>query len=122
MLRHTVNGYVANKVVRSSLPKVKGDQNTAQVFENEFNLSKNEMRAVGVIEMVGAAFLFLSVFSRKFVQIGTILLNIILGGAIVKHFKAGHGYQGAKSALTLFGLNLLSFNETLRQEDGKRKR
>lgn len=122
MLRHTVNGYVANKVVRSSLPKVKGDQNTAQVFENEFNLSKKEMRAVGVIEMVGAAFLFLSVFSRKFVQIGTILLNIILGGAIVKHFKAGHGYQGAKSALTLFGLNLLSFNETLRQEDGKRKR
>lgn len=122
MLRHTVNGYVANKVVRSSLPKVKGDQNTAQVFENEFNLSKNEMRAVGVVEMVGAAFLFLSVFSRKFVQIGTILLNIILGGAIVKHFKAGHGYQGAKSALTLFGLNLLSFNETLRQEDGKRKR
>ena len=122
MLRHTVNGYVANKVVRSSLPKVKGDQNTAQVFENEFNLSKKEMRAVGVIEMVGAAFLFLSVFSRKFVQIGTILLNIILGGAIVKHFKAGHGYQGAKSALTLFGLNLLSFNETLRYEDGKRKR
>lgn len=122
MLRHTVNGYVANKVVRSSLPKVKGDQNTAQVFENEFNLSKNEMRAVGVVEMVGAAFLFLSVFSRKFVQIGTILLNIILGGAIVKHFKAGHGYQGAKSALTLFGLNLLSFNETLRYEDGKRKR
>jgi len=122
VLRHTVNGYVANKVVRSSLPKVKGDQNTAQVFENEFNLSKKEMRAVGVIEMVGAAFLFLSVFSRKFVQIGTILLNIILGGAIVKHFKAGHGYQGAKSALTLFGLNLLSFNETLRQEDGKRKR
>ena len=122
MLKHIVNGYVANKVVRSGLPKVKGDQNTAQVFESEFNLSKNEMRAVGVVEVVGSAFLFLSVFSRKFVQIGTILLNIILGGAIVKHFKAGHGYQGAKAALTLFGLNLLSFNETLRRGEGKGKR
>lgn len=119
MLRHTVNGYVANKVVRSSLPKVKGDENTAQVFESEFHLSKNSMRAVGAIEMLGAAFLFLSVFGRKFVQIGTVLLNIVLGGAIIKHFRAGHGYKGAKSALSLFGLNLLSFNETLRHRKNK---
>lgn len=119
MLRHTVNGYVANKVVRSSLPKVKGDESAAQVFESEFNLSKNSMRAVGVIEMIGAAFLFLSVFGRRFVRIGTVLLNIVLGGAIVKHFKAGHGYKGAKAALSLFGLNLLSFNETFRHGKGK---
>jgi len=120
VLKHIVNGYVANKVAKSGLPKVKGDHNTAEVFESEFNLSKNEMKAVGLVEMIGAAFLFLSVFSRKFVQIGTILLNVILGGAIVKHFKAGHGYQGAKTALTLFGLNLLSFNETLRHGEDKK--
>lgn len=116
MLKHTVNGYVANKVVRSGLPKVKGDDNAAQVFENEFNLSKKFMRLIGVIEVIGAMFLFLSAFGRKFVRIGTILLNIVLGGAIIKHVKAGHGYKGAKSALSLFGLNLLSFNETLRKD------
>ena len=121
MLRHMVNGYVANKVVRSGLPKAKGDENAAQVFESEFNLSKNFMRFIGVIEIIGSMFLFLSVFGRKFVRIGTILLNIVLGGAIFKHFKAGHGYKGAKSALTLFGLNLLSFNETLRKEDKYKK-
>lgn len=112
MLRHTVNGYVANKVVRSALPKVQNDENTAKVFESEFNISRNSMRAVGAIEMIGASFLLLSVFSRKFVRIGTILLNVVLGGAIFKHLKAGHGFKGAKTALTLFGLNVLSYNET----------
>jgi hypothetical protein len=115
MLKHTINGYVANKVVRSGLPKVKNDDQAAQMFESEFNLSRNLMRLVGIIEVIGAVFLFMSVFGRKFVQIGTILLNIVLGGAIIKHLQAGHGYKGAKSALTLFGLNLLSFNETLRK-------
>ena len=119
MLRHTVNGYVANKVVKSALPKVKNDEQTAQVFESEFDLSRNSMRAVGMLEMLGAAFLFLSVFGRKFVRIGTVLLNIVLGGAIFKHLKAGHGVKGAKSALTLFGLNLLSYNETRQDKKAK---
>jgi hypothetical protein len=74
------------------------------------------MRVVGLIEIIGAVFLFMSIFSRKFVQIGTVLLNVVLGCAIFKHFEAGHGYKGAKTALTLFGLNLLSFIETLRKD------
>ena len=112
MLKHVVNGYVATKVLKSSLPKVKNDEQTAQTFESQFHISRNMMRLVGFVEIIGSAFLFMSVFGRKFIRMGTVLLNIILGGAIFKHFQAGHGYKGAKSALTLFGLNILSFLET----------
>lgn len=116
MLRHTVNGYVANEVMKSGYPKAKGDDNAAQMFKSEFNLSRNFMKLIGLVEMVGAVFLFMSAFGNKFIRMGTILLNIVLGGAIFKHFKAGHGYQGSKSAMKLFGLNVLSFYETVRKK------
>src|SRR5699024_8094484 len=115
MIKHVSNGYVAKEVFNSSLPKVKNDDGTAHQFKEGFNLSRNVMRIVGVLECIGSIFLFLSVFSRKFVRIGTVLINIVLGGAIFKHLKAGHGFKGAKAALKLFGLNVLNFAETLRK-------
>ncbi|MEN1966585.1 hypothetical protein WMZ97_00785 [Lentibacillus sp. N15] len=115
MLKHVSNGYVAKKVFNSSLPKVKNDDQTAQQFEKGFHLSRNTMRIVGLFEFVGSLFLFMTLFGKKFVRIGTILINIVLLGAIFKHLKAGHGLKGAKSALELFGLNVLNFIETLRK-------
>ena len=51
------------------------------------------------------------------------ILLISLGpeksSTIFKHLKAGHGVKGAKSALTLFGLNLLSYNETRQDKKAK---
>ena len=115
MLKHAANGYVANKLLKSSLPKVQNDDQTAEQFKQGFNLSRNVMRVVGIFELVGSLFLFLSVFGKKFVRIGTILTNIVLGGAIFKHIEAGHGLKGAKEAIKLFSINTLSFIETLRK-------
>lgn len=116
MLKHVTNGYVAKEVINSSLPKVKNDDATAQQFKDGFNLSRNAMRIVGLFEFLGSVLLFMSVFSRRFVRLGTILINIVLGGAIFKHLKAGHGVKGASAAMKLFGLNVLNFIETLRKK------
>lgn len=115
MLKHFSNGYVANKVLKSSLPKVKNDEKAARQFENGFNISRNTMRIVGIFELIGSIFLLMSVFSKKFVRIGTVMINLVLGVAILKHFKANHGFKGAKGALQLFGLNVMNFAETLRK-------
>lgn len=116
MLKHVSNGYVAKEVINSSLPKVKNDDATAHQFKEGFNLSRNIMRLVGFFEFFGSVFLFMSVFSRRFVRIGTIMINIVLGGAIFKHLKAGHGVKGSRTAMKLFGLNVLNFIETLRKK------
>lgn len=115
MLKHISNGYVAKEVFNSSLPKVKNDDQTAHQFKEGFNLSRNVMRLVGIFELIGSIFLFMSVFGRKFVQIGTIIISIVLGGAVFKHLEAGHGLKGSKSALKLLGLNILNLIETLRK-------
>lgn len=115
MIKHVSNGYVAKEVFNSSLPKVKNDDRAAQQFEEGFNISRPVMRIVGLFEFIGSVLLFMSVFSRRLVRVGTILINIVLGGAIFKHLKAGHGFKGAKTALKLFGLNVLNFAESLRK-------
>ncbi|MGM8365003.1 hypothetical protein ACLIBG_05890 [Virgibacillus sp. W0181] len=115
MLKHVSNGYVANKLIKSSLPKVKNDDKAAKQFEEGFNLSRNTMRFAGLLELIGSVFLLMSVFGKIFVRIGAVLVNIVLLGAVFKHFQAGHGVKGAKSALKLFGLNTLNFIETFRK-------
>src|SRR5699024_12510354 len=98
MMNHVSNGYVGTKVLKSSLPKVKDDEQTAQQFEQGFNLSRNTMRFVGIFELIGSLFLLLSVFSIKFIRIGTVMINIVLGVAIFKYFNLGHSYNWLKSA------------------------
>lgn len=114
-MNHVSNGYVGRRVLNSSLPKVKDDEQAARQFEDGFNISRGIMRLVGLFELIGSMFLFMSVFSKKFVRIGTVMINLVLGVAIFKHFKAGHGFKGAKVALQLFGLNIINFAETLRK-------
>ncbi len=115
-MNHVSNGYVGRKVFKSSLPKVKDDEKAARQFEDGFNISRRTMRLVGVFELIGSMFLFMSIFSKKFVRIGTVMVNLVLGVAIIKHFKAGHGLKGSKGALELFGLNVLNFAQTLRKK------
>src|SRR5699024_3573759 len=116
MMNHVSNGYVGTKVLKSSLRKVKNDEQTAQQYEQGFNLSLNIMRFVGIFELIGSLFLLFSVFSKKFMRIGLVMINIVLGVAIFKHLKLGHAYKGPKTALHLFGLNIISFAETLRNK------
>ena len=118
MLRRVSNGYVAKEMFQSSMPKVKNDDQAADQFKNGFQLSRNAMRLAGFFELVGSLFLMLSILSRSgktFIKIGTVLINIVLGGAIFKHLQAGHGFKGAKKALQLFGLNTLNFIESTRK-------
>src|SRR5690625_1650289 len=116
MMNHVSNGYVGTKVLKSSLPNVKDDEQTEQQFEQGFNLSRNTMRFVCIFELIGSFFLFLLIFSKNFIRIETVKINIVLGVIIFKHFKLGHGYKGSKTALQLFGLNVISFAETLRNK------
>src|SRR5699024_508715 len=118
MLRRVSNEYMTKEMFQSSMTKVKNDDQAADQFKNGFQLSRNAMRLAGFFELVGSLFLMLSILSRSgktFIKIGTVLINIVLGGAIFKHLQARHGFQGAKKALQLFGLNTLNFIESTRK-------
>src|SRR5699024_4295959 len=111
-------GYVAKTIYQSSMPKVQDDDQAAEQFENGFNISRNTMQFVGLLELTGSIFLFTSILSRKGkkqVRMGSLLINIVLGGAIFKHFEAGHGVSGSKKALKLFGLNTINLIESMRK-------
>src|SRR5699024_7810813 len=110
MMNHVSNGYVGTKVLKSSLPKVKNDEQTAQQFEQGFNLSRNTMRFVGIFELIGS--LFLLYLSTKVIHIGTVMINIVFRVAIFKHLKLIYSYKGSKTVLQIFGLNIISFAET----------
>src|SRR5699024_9282126 len=99
MIKHAANGYVANKVLRSSLPKVKNDDLTSIVFKYGSNVSRPMTRIVVFFELIGSVFLILSLFGKKFSRIATVMINIVLGGAIFKHLDAGHCVKGAKDAI-----------------------
>src|SRR5699024_6278085 len=94
MLKHAANGYVANKVLRSSLPKVKNDEQTSIAFKEGFNVSRTMMRIVGFFELIVSIFLILSLFGKKFSRIGPVMINLVLVGAILKHLEAVHGVKG----------------------------
>lgn len=116
LLRHLVNGFVGYNIMQSSLPKIKNDEGMAKQFKEGFNLSRNSMKLAGIFEFVGSIFLFASIFGKvgqKLAAIGAIMINIVMGTAIYHHFKAGHGFKGAKAASKFFGLNVLSIIEVL---------
>lgn len=115
MLKYLVNLYVGSKVIDSGLNKIKADGNFGEEFEMEFNVNNDQMKIAGYFEAIGSIFLFLSFLGKSFTRIGVFLINSVLGVAILKHFQAGHGYEGSKGALKLFGLNILSFLETFRK-------
>src|SRR5699024_816850 len=118
MLQRVANGYVATEMIQRSMPKVKNDDQAAHQSKHGSQRSSTAMKLAGFFELVGSLFLMLSILSRSgktFIKIGTILINIILGGAIFKHLQAGHGFKGAKKALQLFSLNTLNFIESTRK-------
>ncbi|WP_381419759.1 hypothetical protein ACFDHY_11480 [Staphylococcus hyicus] len=116
IVRHVVNAMVGYDILKSSLPKIKGDDHMAKEFKEGFNLSRRSMYLAGLFELIGSIFLFTSVFGklgRKLVTLGTIMINIVMGAAIFHHFKASHGFKGAKAASKYFVMNVLSLIEVL---------
>ncbi len=115
MLKYLVNLYVGSKVIEGGLDKIKAEGNMGEEFESEFNVNNDQMKAAGYFEAIGSIFLFLSFLGKTFTRLGVLMINGVLGVAIFKHLRAGHGYEGSKNALQLFGLNTLSFFETFRK-------
>ena len=115
MHKHIINGYVANDIIKSSLPKVKNNEEMAQQFEQGFGLSRNMMKVAGYFELIGSIFLILSVFNKKFARIGSVMINIIMLGAMYNHLKAGHGVKSLKSAGKYFGLNLVTLIDSFKK-------
>nr|WP_263314923.1 hypothetical protein [Mammaliicoccus sp. Marseille-Q6498] len=113
MLRYLLNVYVGKQMFEASKPKVKDDDGMAQQFEEGFGLSRNSMKLAGGLEVIGSVFLFLSAFSKSLSRLGSVVTGSVLAVAAYKHYEAGHGYKGAKHALTLLGLSALSFVDTL---------
>lgn len=116
MIKYLLNAYVGKGMIDGGLAKVKNDGQMGEEFEQEFKVDSNQMKAAGYLETIGSIFLFASFLGKTFTRIGTVMLNAVLGVAIFKHYKAGHGYEGSKNALKFFGLNTLSFVETFRRK------
>ncbi len=115
MIKYLANAYLGSQLIEGGLDKIKADGNLGEDFESEFNVNADQMKLAGYLEAVGSIFLFLSFFGKTFTRIGTLLVNAVLGVAVIKHFKAGHGFEGSKSALKLLGLSTLSFLDSFRK-------
>lgn len=115
MIKYLLNAYVGSQIIEGGLDKIKADGQLGESFEKEFNVNADQMKVAGYLEAVGSIFLFLSFFGKTFTRIGTLLINAVLGVAVVKHLKAGHGFEGSKKALKLLGLSTLGFLESFRK-------
>ncbi|WP_411843153.1 hypothetical protein [Salinicoccus sp. HZC-1] len=109
MIHYLFNAYIGKNMIDGGLQKVQNEGEMGEDFEKEFDVNKDQMKIAGYLETIGSIFLFASFLGKTFTRVGTILLNIVLGVAIIKHLRAGHGFEGSKNALKLFGLNTVSY-------------
>src|SRR5699024_7590050 len=115
MLRHLVNFYVGKNMFEDGLQKVQKDGEFGSGFEDKINFDSNQLKFAGYFEAIGSALMFFTLFSKSLVRICIIMMNLVLGTAIFKHYKSGDGFEETKGALKFFGLNTLSFFETFRK-------
>ncbi|WP_020006542.1 DoxX family protein [Salinicoccus albus] len=114
MIHYLLNAFIGKTMFDGGISKVQNKGQMGEEFEQEFNVDDNQMKVAGYLETAGAIFMLISFLGKTFTRIGAVFLNVILGVAIFKHLRAGHGYEGSKNALKFFGLNTLSFIETFR--------
>lgn len=116
MLQYLVNLHIGKSIFEGGLQKVENEGQMGEDFESEFNVNSSQMKIAGYFEAVGSAFLLLSFLGRSFTRIGSLMISIVMGTAVFKHLKAGHGYEGSKGALQLLGLSTISFFETFKRK------
>ncbi len=115
MMHYLFNAYIGKSMIEGGMQKVENEGEMGEEFESTFDVDSNQMKISGYLETIGSAFLLVSFLGKSFTRAGTIMLNIVLGVAVIKHLKAGHGFEGSKNALKLFGLNTVSYLETFRK-------
>ncbi|UXR69308.1 MULTISPECIES: DoxX family protein [unclassified Staphylococcus] len=109
--RYATNLKVAKEMFDAAQPKLKGDEGMKQAFE-QFNLQPELVKVVGAAEAAAAGLLGLSIFSKRFSQLGSIITLGVMGVAITKHLQAGHGKEGAQHAIDVAQLAGLSLVDT----------
>lgn len=112
MFRYLTNLYVAKNVFENGMSKIEANGEMGEDFEKHFNVNPNQMKFAGYFEAIGSVLLGLSFLSKTFGRLGSFMVGSVTGVATIKHFLAGDGYKGAKSAMTLAGLSLASFLST----------
>ncbi|MCU5745201.1 DoxX family protein [Staphylococcus sp. SQ8-PEA] len=113
ILRYITNLKLAKELFNASQPKLKGKQEMKDSFENEFGLPAKLVPVVGAAEALSSVLFAVSFASKTLSRIASLITVGVLSGAILKHFQAGHGKEGAKHAMDLSGLAILSFLDTL---------
>lgn len=113
ILRYLTNLKVAKELFNASQPKLKGDQDMKDTFENVFGLPSKMVPIIGATEAISSVLFVFSFASKKISRLASLITLGVLGGAIFKHFQAGHGKEGAKHAMDVSGLAALSFLDTL---------
>ena len=116
MIHYLFNAYIGKNMIEGGLTKVENEGQMGEDFEKEFNVEPSQMKLAGYFEAIGSLFLLASFLGKSFTRIGSLMISSVLGVAIFKHLKAGHGYEGSKNALKFFSLGLLSFIETFKKK------
>lgn len=118
LLNHFINAYVAKDIIKSGLPKVRSDEKMATELKEAFNIGRGLMQIAGVFEVVGSVLLLTSSFGnagKKLVRLGAVMINIIMGVAMLQHLKAGHGYKSTQAAGKYFLLNTLTLIDSFKK-------
>ena len=105
-----VNLKVAKEMFDAAKPKLKGDSQMINTFEQTFNLPRYTVPLAGSAELLSATLLTASFASKRASQAGALLAVGVLAVAVERTFKAGGGKAGAQHAIDvakLAGLSLL---------------
>lgn len=113
LLRYLNNIKVGKELLQASEPKLKGNPQMKETFENVFGLPGNMVTVAGTIEATSGLLFLLSFGNKKMTRIATVLTFGVLSVAAYKHYEAGHGKAGAQHALDLMKLAGLSTLDTI---------
>lgn len=115
MLNYLNNLLIAKEMFNAGKGKLQEDENLVKMFD-EFGYSQEFMKLIGTVETTSAALLALSLFNKKFNQVGSVLIEGVMLGAIYSHLKAGQGFEATKNARNILGLNTASLIASFKED------
>src|SRR5699024_11354563 len=104
MLHYLFNAYIGKSMIEGGMQKIENEGHMGEDFETMFNVDSNQMKVAGYLETIGSLFLLASFLGKSFTRMGTVMLNIVLGVAIIKHLKPGIGLKGTRKPLKCYAL------------------
>ena len=120
LLRYLNNIKLGKELLQASEPKLKGDPQMKDAFENHFGLPSKMVTVAGTLEATSGLLYLLSFGNKKMTRIASLITFGVLGVAAYKHYEAGDGKAGAQHALDLLKLAGLSTLDTITLTDCKK--